>query len=276
MNPPGPILVGNLFPELRRHLLSLLSGLTADEWQRPTSAGKWSVKDVASHILGGDLSNISRRRDAYQPPSSPISGWNELVAFINQINASWVAGAQRISPRLQCDLLAHVGRQADEYFMSLDPFALGGAVNWAGSEPAPQWLDVAREYTERWHHQQQIRDATGREGLYEQRFFAPVLDAFVRALPHTFRDVPAAYGTVVQLTLSGEGGGQWAVRRDYQTWELLVGQSESPDAQVTIAAEHAWKIFTRGIRGSDALRCAQIRGDSGLGAKVLDMVSVIA
>ena len=33
------------------------------------------------------------------------------------------------------------------------------AVNWAGPEPAPIWLDPAREYTERWVHQQHIRDA---------------------------------------------------------------------------------------------------------------------
>src|SRR2546423_911642 len=229
MNAPGPILVAALFPELREHLLSLLRGLAPEEWLRPTTAGKWNVKDVASHILGGDISNISRRRDSYHPPGNPISGWNELVAYINQINASWVTAAQRISPPLLCDLLGHAGKQADDFFMSLDPFALGEAVSWAGSEPAPQWLDVAREYTERWHHQQQIRDATGREGLYEERFFAPVLDTFVRALPHTFREVHAAQGAIVQLTISGRGGGHWALRRDCQTWGLFVGQTDHPN-----------------------------------------------
>src|SRR5256885_7415535 len=262
MNPPGPILVGDLFPELRRHLLALLRSLAPEDWLRPTSAGKWNVKDVASHILGGDISNLSRRRDVYDPRTTPISSWNDLVQYINQINASWVEAAQRISPALLFDLLAYVGAQADQYFLSLDPFALGAAVSWAGSEPAPQWLDVAREYTERWHHQQQIRDAVGREALDEQRLFAPVLDAFVRALPHTFREVAAPQGTIVQLTLSGEGGGQWALRCGKQSWELLVGQADNPAAEVTIAAKDAWKIFTRGLRGDAAMRCAQIRGDS--------------
>jgi uncharacterized protein (TIGR03083 family) len=276
MNPPGPILVGHLFPELRQHLLSLLRSLAPEDWLRPTSAGKWNVKDVASHILGGDIGNLSRRRDTYDPRQTPISGWDELVQYINQINASWVEAAQRISPPLLCDLLAYVGAQVDQYFLSLDPFAFSSPVSWAGSEPAPQWLDVAREYTERWHHQQQIRDATGREGLYDQHLFAPVLDAFVRALPHTFREVAASSGAVVQLTLSGEGGGQWALRRGSAGWELLVGKADHPEAEVTIAAQDAWKIFTRGLRGDAAMRCAQIRGESRLGAKILDMVSVIA
>jgi hypothetical protein len=39
-------------------------------------------------------------------------------------------------------------------------FAMGEPVTWAGPEPAPIWLDIAREYTERWLHQAQVRDAT--------------------------------------------------------------------------------------------------------------------
>ncbi len=276
MKTPAPILVADLFPEVRRELLSLLGGLTAEDWLRPTTAGKWDVKDVALHLLGGDISNLSRRRDAYMPPGPAISGWDDLVAFINELNRSWLVGARRMSAQVLCDLLAHIGAQLDAYFLSLDPFAIGGEVSWAGSQPAPVWLDVAREYTERWHHQQQIRDATGRPGLYEPRLFAPVLDAFIRALPHTFRDVRAAEGTTVQVAISGPAGGEWAVRRTAASWELLVGRSTDAATEVVLAAEDAWKIFTRGIRGEQAESCAKISGDRALAGKVLRMVSVIA
>jgi hypothetical protein len=181
-----------------------------------------------------------------------------------------------MSPRLLCDLLAHVGRQVDEYFMSLDPFATGGVVSWAGPEPAPQWLDVSREYTERWHHQQQIRDAIGRPALYEPRLFAPVLEAFVRALPLTFHGVDASEATVVQLTISGDAGGTWVLHRAADGWELLVGRCVKANSEVTIAGEKAWKIFTRGISGEAVLQCAAIQGDYKLGSKVLGMVAVIA
>jgi hypothetical protein len=181
-----------------------------------------------------------------------------------------------MSTRLLCDLLAFTGPQLSEYFQSLDPFALGESVSWAGPEPAPQWLDIAREYTEQWHHQQQIRDAAGRRGLYEPRLFAPVIDTFVRALPRTFGDVHAPDGTAVRLVISGPAGGVWTVRRATNRWRLEVGANFAANSEVILAAEDAWKIFTRGVRGDAAQGCAKLNGDRALGIKVLETVSVIA
>ena len=270
-----PILTGHLFGEVRRELVSLLKGLRHEEWTLPTAATKWNVKDVALHILGGDLGNLSRRRDGFSLPAD-LSSYEKLVAFINEINAVWVAAGQRMSARLLIDLTEHVGKQADEYFAALDPYAMGAAVSWAGDGPMPVWFDVAREYTERWHHQQQIRDATGRPGLYERRLFEPVLDAFVRGLPHTFRDVEATNGVVVQLKVTGALHKTWSLVRADGGWKLFDGTDRRKDAAVAIEAEDAWKIFTRGIRGGEAERRAELTGDRRLGEKILQMVSVIA
>jgi uncharacterized protein (TIGR03083 family) len=276
MKSPEPILTSELFPEVQQRLVELLRGLSEEEWLRPTAAKKWDVKDVVAHLLGGDLGNLSRRRDRCTPSGKTIEGWEDLVAFINELNATWVTAARRLSPRVLCDLLDASGPQIEVYFASLDPHALGMPVSWAGPESAPVWLDIAREYTERWHHQQQIRDATGRSGLYERRLFAPVLDTFVRALPWAFRDVIAVPGTCVQLSLLGEAGGDWLVRKGTVGWELCVGSNGSAGARVAIQAEDAWKIFTRGVRGEEARRRATIEGEMELGVKVLEMVSVIA
>jgi uncharacterized protein (TIGR03083 family) len=272
-----PILTVELFSEVRRELLVLLEGLSDEEWSRPTAAKKWNVKDVAAHLVGGDMGNLSRRRDRYPPQGGKsIEDWEELVAFINGLNESWVTAARRLSPRVLCDLLAQSGPQIEAHFASLDPFALGTPVSWAGPKPAPVWLDVAREYTERWHHQQQIRDATGRPGLYQSRLFEPVLDTFVRALPWAFRGVAAEHGVCVELRLSGTGGGHWVLRRAASGWELLAGTSDRGAARVEIRSEDAWKIFTRGIRGEEARKRAVIEGDLRLGEIVLEVVSVIA
>jgi len=68
--------------------------------------------------------------------------------------------AQRISPPLLTELIGVAGRRFDEHVMTLDLDAPGGPVSWAtGGQPAPAWLDVAREYLERYVHQQQIRAA---------------------------------------------------------------------------------------------------------------------
>jgi len=275
LRPLEPIFTGPLFQEIRKELLSLLEGLREEEWGRQTTAGKWSVKDVALHILGGDIGNLSRRRDGFSLRAD-LASYQKLLAFINEINASWVAAGQRMSAPLLIDLLEHVGRQADEYFAGLDASRMGGPVSWAGEEPMPVWFDVAREYTERWHHQQQIRDAADRPGLYERRLFEPVMDAFVRALPWAFREVARADGTTVRFVLTGALDKDWSLVRGAQKWELFLGHRGRSDAEVSIAAENAWKIFTRGIRGADALARAEIRGDRVLGEKVLQTVAVIA
>ncbi len=281
-----PIRTGELFGPVRRELVSLLKGLSEEEWTRPTAAGKWNVKDVALHILGGDVGNLSRRRDGFSL-TADLSSYQKLVAFINEINASWVEAGQRISTPLLLDLLEHVGRQADEYFAGLDPFAIGTPVSWAGDGPAPVWFDVAREYTERWHHQQQIRDATGRPGLYERRLFEPVMDTFVRALPWTFRDARVVDGATVRLVLTGVLEKQWALVREVSQWKLAeLPESALPqnakengpreDTRVTLNAEDAWKIFTKGVRGEEAWVRAEIDGDIALARKVLETVAVIA
>src|SRR5258708_32683726 len=138
-----------------------------------------------------------------------MHAWESLVKNLNEANELWVKAAERISPKLLSDLLALTGKQLYEYMQSLDPMALNGVVSWAGPDPAPTWLDSAREYTERWLHQQQIRDAVNKPGLKEKRFFHPVLDTFVRALPHTYKDVPVADTAVVQILRTGGGGGGW-------------------------------------------------------------------
>lgn len=271
-----PVLVVELFPELRKHLLELLHGLQPDEWKLPTTARLWNVKDIALHLLGGDMGILSRKRDGFTPRSVSIDGWEQLVAFINELNQTWVQATRRLSTRVLCDLLAFTGLQVEAYFASLDPFAMGDQVSWAGSEAAPVWLDLAREYTERWHHQQQIRDATSRPGLYEPRLFAPVLQAFVRALPRTFWDVSAPAGTAVQLELTGAAGATWHVRREASGWELREGRATNAAAEVTLAQEDGWKVFTRGLSEQEALRRVKIRGDQELGKRLLQTVSVIA
>lgn len=278
MNELRPVLVADLFPELRNRLLELLHGLRPEEWELPTAAKMWNVKDVALHLLGGDLGILSRKRDGFTPGEVSIAGWDDLVKFINQLNQTWLQATRRLSPRVLCDLLAFTGPQVESYFAALDPLAKGDAVDWAGSGsgPAPVWLDLAREYTERWHHQQQIRDATSRPGLYEPRLFRPVLEAFARALPRTFRDIPAPEGTTVQLKVTGPAGGTWYVLRKPTGWELGEGKSWNAAAQVTLAQEDAWKVFTKGLPPEQALQRARIHGDEALGRRLLQTVSVIA
>jgi hypothetical protein len=140
VQPPQPILVVDLFPEILDELLRLLGGLAADLWQRPTACPGWSVKDVALHLLGVEVGNLSRRRDG-QAVAVSITSWEELVTFVNDFNEAWVQAARRMSPRLVIDVLQCTGLQMCAFFRSLNPYAIGDSVSWVGPEPAPIWLE---------------------------------------------------------------------------------------------------------------------------------------
>jgi len=268
--------VSALFQPVLNSLLELLSNLSPDDWNRPTVCKGWSVKDIAGHLLGGEIGILSRKRDRYAYSGDNSMTWEELVALINRLNDTWVKAASRMSPRVLCELMKLTGEQTCQYFESLDPYAMGGPVDWAAPEPAPVWLDLAREYTERWHHQQQIRDAVSKPGLKEPNYFAPVLDAFVRALPRTYAGVDARDSTLVALTITGDSGGRWFLLRETQAWNLYVEVEKAADAELMIDEDVAWRLFTRGVTKEEALRTTRVIGDESLAMKALEMVSVIA
>ncbi|HZS90985.1 MAG TPA: maleylpyruvate isomerase family mycothiol-dependent enzyme [Chloroflexota bacterium] len=280
MRPLPPVSVVELFPRERASLLSVLGALSESEWSAPTACAGWSVHDVALHLLGDDVGILSRERDGHVDQSGSegldLSQWEQLLAYINSRNAEWVTATRRISPRLLCEMLAFTGERVYQHFAGCDLGALGGAVSWAGPGPAPVWLHVAREYTERWMHQQHIRDAVGRPGMKEPRWFAPVLATFVRALPHTLRTVAAPNGTSLKLAITGPAGGEWYVVRQDEGWQLTADAVAAPEATVAIDQEMAWRLFTKGLTKEAALPHVTQEGDARLTGRVLEMVSIIA
>jgi uncharacterized protein (TIGR03083 family) len=275
MKEPTPVLTAGLFPELLDNLLNILSGISADDWHKPTPCPGWSVKDLTTHLYGDEVNILARGRDAFSYSGDPIRSWEELVRFINWQNDLWVQANKRLSPPLLLDLLRHTGTQVCEHFNSLDMFQIGSPVEWASPDPAPIWLGIAREYTERWHHQQQICEALGLPDLMQPRLFKPVLDSFIRAFPHTYRQVIAPEGTAVNLHITGEAGASWSSVRTGSKWKLSEEAVPNAAAEVTLSQKAAWQLFTRIITPEEAEEIAKIEGDSTLGRMALQTVSII-
>ncbi|MFQ6030369.1 MAG: maleylpyruvate isomerase family mycothiol-dependent enzyme [Dehalococcoidia bacterium] len=275
MKPPQ-ITVSHLFPELLSELLHILSELSPEEWQKPTGCPGWSVKDVAAHLLGVEAGILSGERDEFGEAWIVTDSWDELVALLNQHNEAWVLATRRISPALLCDLLKSLGEQTCRYYASVNPEATGPVVDWAGPEPAPMWLHLAREYTERWHHQQQIREALGQTLLTQPHFFAPVLATFVFGMPRAYSDITAPVGTTVELSILGDSGGEWHLVRGEDSWRLSTVDTAATAAQLMIDQYDAWKLFTRSVPKSQVVPRVQVRGDTELALRALETVSVIA
>jgi uncharacterized protein (TIGR03083 family) len=271
------VVVTHLLAPERAALLGMLEALDQARWAAPTVCPGWSVKDVVAHLLGDDLGLLSRRRDRFTPPGAPGGqpGWRELVAWLDRENQAWVEAARRLSPRLLRELLAVTGEATSRHLAGLDPFALEARVSWAGPGPHPNWLDVAREYTGRWTHQQQVRDAVGVPGLREPEFLGPVLATFVHALPAAFTGAPAPAGATVEVTIPGPAGGRWTLLRAPAGWRLAAGPAPDPVAHVVLDAETAWRRWTKGIGRDAALAAAELSGDRALGVRLLDAVAII-
>lgn len=278
-----PILVAELFPDISRRLVALLRALAPDEWQLPTVSSRRTVKDIASHLLDGSLRRLSMQRDGYRPAdgrSQPRPG-EPLMDFLNRLNEEWETGTRRLSPKVVTDLIEWADAQLADLFRSLDPH--GPAlfpIAWAGEERSENWMDIARDYTEKWHHTQQIFDATKRPSTIMNRELGhPCLNAFMRALPFTYRDVSAPLGGGVTVVVTGEAGGNWHVVRLEGGWEQHAESLRAPLATVTMSQDTAWKLVTK-RRSPEAARQQfpdiRITGDEALGRNVLGMVSVMA
>jgi len=268
----------HLFPVLDSMLIELLGSLTKEEWNAQTVARLWKVKDVASHLLDGNLRALSISRDGYfgEKPEN-VNSYEDLVAFLNQLNLSWTNATKRLSPQVLIRLLEMTGKEYSAHLQTLGPFdSAVFSVAWAGQEVSPNWFHIAREYTEKFLHQQQIRDAVGKPGIMIKELYYPFLDTFMYAFPHTFRNVQAETGTIVSLKVSTDIGGQWSIVKTGSGWGLDKSAHANTQTQVTIDPDTAWKLFSKSWIPEQVLDKVEIKGDRSLGEHALKMVAVMA
>jgi hypothetical protein len=136
--------------------------------------------------------------------------------------------------------LAWSGREVDAYYAGID---LGGParVIWASVSAVPAWFDLGRNFTERWVHQQQIRDAVARPGRHAEDYLATVLRTFVWAFPKQFEaDAPVE----TQVAIDLDQGGTWVLTRRVDGWELDEVQAPTATAAVSMPGDTAWRMLT--------------------------------
>jgi uncharacterized protein (TIGR03083 family) len=273
---PDPILCAHLLRSVDEKLVDLLGSLEPSEWNLPTIAPLWKVRDVAAHLLDTVLRKLSLVRDSCYVEADTIRSPQDVIALVNRLNAEGVAVYRRLSPPVLIDMMKTACQQSAWFHESLDPFAPAAfAVSWAGEEASLNWFDTARELTERWHHQQQIRLATNRPGIMIPELYHPVLDCFVRGLPHIYRDVDVPVGTALLLEISGECGGQWLLSRGSARWHFVSRSTREFASRVRIPQELAWRVFTKGIDRDSARAQIEIEGNRDLGERVLRLTAIV-
>ncbi len=273
-----PIPTVHLFSQLDEKLIALLRSLSPDDWSKYTVAKQWTVKDVATHLLDGNIRMLSIVRDNFfgEAPGK-IESYQDLVDFLNRLNADWVKATKRMSPSVLIELLEITGKEYASCVAKLDPFKPAVfSVAWAGEAQSLNWFHIAREYTEKWHHQQQIREAVNKPGIMSRELYYPLIDTFMQALPHTYRNIQANEDQVVKVTVTSESGGDWFLIYKNSGWMLRKDKPVQIDSTVVIDPDTAWKLFTKALSGSEAEKRIKFTGDESLGKPILSMLSVMA
>lgn len=276
-HPEIPIDVVHLLPVLDQHLIPLLQSITPEDWNKPTIAKQWCVKDIAAHLLDGNIRTLSILRDGHFGENASIQSYQDLVDFLNRLNADWVKAMKRVSPEMIILLLEFTGKPFCDYFASIDPFEKSVfAVDWAGEKESLNWMEIAREYTEKWLHQQQIRDALKQPGIMRRELFYPFISIFMLALPFTFRHVEAEENQLVKVTITTDIGGSWYLVRQAGKWVLTAATDQEPTTELSIDPDTAWKLFSKSLRPEQVMSKITITGNRLLGETALGMVSVMA
>jgi uncharacterized protein (TIGR03083 family) len=228
-----PLDVRALMRSERAALLALLRPLDRPEWDASTPCPPWTVHDLVAHVLSSDLGLLSRVRDNERRGWIDAAG-RDLVELLACRNQQWVDACGLLSGNVLCNLLETSGVAVDRWAAAADLRDRAEGVSWAGVDAAPVWLCLAREYTERWVHQQQLRDALGRPALDDASHLGAVLDTFKWAIP------VALTGTTGILQVHVTGG----VRRSWLVDHSGFYETGEPAASVTIAAHDFWRQCT--------------------------------
>lgn len=230
----------------RDGFLALLASLESVEWERPTECPAWTVKGIALHVLGDDLSLLARQRD--EAPNSLVLYAEDhpgldLRQLLDGFNEQWVTAATFLGPELVLELLRVTGDWTATYYEGCDLEAPSEPVGWFGATgPSPMWQVVAREYVERWVHQHQVRRAVGRAPLD-----GPLAELAERIAlaggAARMGDLGAAEGDEVEVRM---GERPWTLHRDAADWQLVAGAPTSPRARLLVAAAEVSAVLTRG------------------------------
>ncbi len=267
-----------LFRKNTDELIGLLKSLSREQWLSPTCYPEWKVKDIAAHLLQSGLSRLSRQRDKFPSgePLPPLS-FDKVLEFINRGNDHWQDMFESISPELITGLLSLSEYELCTLFENLP---LTGqavfSVAWAGETVSENWFDTAREYTERWHHHQQIREAVGAAPFNQAEYLYPVIDTLIRAVPWWYSEISAVAGTQVRIEITGEAGGDWTLLRDNENWVLKTGFStHSAAARIILSADTAWRFLTRTISSEEASHLIGFYGNLELAKNYLRVKSIM-
>ncbi len=256
----------------RAEFVDLLRNLGENDWDRPTECPAWTVKQVALHVLGDDLSLLSRQRD--DAPQGLVlfaedHPGEDFRQLLDGFNEQWVTASTFLSTGLLITLLELTGDWTATYYETMDLDSLGEPVGFFGSsEPSPYWQIAGRELVERWVHQHQIRRAVDVPALDDDAL-AAVATVFVTSIAMRLEDLGIGDGAHIGIDISGAASWTLTWRAATSSWELTEAQTGGHVALVSLARATAVRLFSRGPVSAETADVMTMSGDGDVGTAAL-------
>ncbi len=266
-----------IFASLNSELISLVQTFKTSDWEKKTVNEQWNVKEIVTHLLDANLKILATNRDGYvNLKNTNFSANEEFVIDKKQIDNNFINALYKVSPRILIEITAKYQDELLTYFKTLNPTDKSLLpMNGDNAESPENWLNIAKAYSERWLHQQQIRFAFNNQKLLDRAYYYPYLNTVMQGLPFAYLKVNATNGALVKVEIVGPAGGTWSIIKNQNNWSLVKNDANNPDALVYIDQQIAWLLFSNGINPMDAVQYYQLHGDTALGSHALKMVTVI-
>ncbi|MCE9598910.1 MAG: maleylpyruvate isomerase N-terminal domain-containing protein [Spirochaetia bacterium] len=263
-----------LFRELSGDLAHFLRTLRLADWNRKTISAKWTVRDIAAHLLDGSMRRVSVHRDNFAMPPYDTERFPVLFNYLDHLNSTWVEAARRLSPQV---LLEMIERFDSQYASLMDAADLEGQavfpVDWMGEATSTNRADFARDYTEKWYHQQQIRHAFDSHAIESPRYLRPVYDIFALAVPVALAELNSTSGDTATLIISGQSGGTWSFVYDGKAWKST---SEVSANSIELEARYAWRFLTNRAYKAEKRASVEKRGKPDICEALLNTLAMMA
>jgi uncharacterized protein (TIGR03083 family) len=177
----------------------LLGDLPETDWSRPTSLPGWSVQDVVSHIIGAELGLAGQA----PPMTNDVKALDHVRNDIGVVNEYWVDWLRAESPAHVHGLFREATSARAETLksMSTEDF---DAPSWTPSGQDTYGRYMRIRLFDCWMHEQDIRDAVGRNGNEDGPCAEISVDEITAALGYIVgKRAAAPAGSSVTFQLTG-------------------------------------------------------------------------
>jgi uncharacterized protein (TIGR03083 family) len=244
----------------------LVSSLVDGEWNRPTECPGWSVRDVVSHVIGGECEALGDPRPIHSLPRDLYHVTDETTRYLEvQVDVRRHHTGPEMTSELEYTIIRRSRQMRNERRKPEDVVShpLYGKLTLA------DFLDV--RVFDVWAHEQDIRRALRLPATLDTPAAHVARNVLLQRLPRVIaEDAGAPKKSAVVFDISGPVEFLRTVRID-ENGNGTVDSSPSLGPVVTFTMD--WETFTRiasgRVRPRKVADKLKVEGDTGLADRIL-------